>query len=117
MNFNLFSNLVNPLAGDSASAWEDLIGKISNSVDAFVGSLFGIFTLSAIVVTIFYAAKGGFTNDPGKRKGSLIAMAALWGLVIVCIIVWSLRGSIINLVAGAAPAPNPGSFFNFLTIS
>lgn len=114
MNLRIFSD-VNPLAGDSASAWQELVNKIGTSIDAVFGSLAGLFALSAVVLLVVYAAKGGFTNDPSKRKASLVSMGVLSGLIVFCIIIWSLRSVIINLVAGAAPAP--GSFFNLLMLT
>lgn len=117
MNFNLFSNLVNPLAGDSASAWQDIVNKVTKSVDSILGSLSVFVGLAAFVMTVIHFIKGGFTSNPSKRKASLSALGFLWLAVVACIIAWILRGSIINFVAGAAPTPGPGSFFNFLTIS
>lgn len=49
MNLRIFSD-VNPLAGDSASAWQELVNKIGTSIDAVFGSLAGLFALSAVVL-------------------------------------------------------------------
>ena len=114
MNFNLFSNLINPLAGDSASAWQELVNKVAESIDQGIGSLLGIFGLLAVVLTIFYAIKGGFANDPSKRKLALIGMGSLWGLVGLALLAWSLRPIIITLVAGTPPSSAPGSFLNLI---
>lgn len=114
MNFNLFSNLINPLAGDSASAWQDIVNKAAETVDKIIGSLFGIFGLLAVVFTIFYAVKGGFSNDASKRKLALTGMGALWLLVGIALFAWSLRPIIITLVTGTPPSSEPGSFLNLI---
>lgn len=84
--------------GIDTNGLQELVDNISTTLDAILAVLIGLVGLAAIVVSILFLVKAGFTSEPEKRAKNLKAMAWLWGIVLGIGILWGLKAIIITVV-------------------
>lgn len=91
------NNSIMPLDLD-VSGMQDLVDQISSTLDIVLGVLIGLVGLCAIVMSVIFLVKAGFTSDPEKRKSNIKALMWLWGIVLAIAVLWGLKAAIIAVV-------------------